>query len=697
MSKKYEICENGVSFCWEIADSGELRLLSFGENGSSTADFNETHKSFCRAIELQCTGCNHIYHHAQKNVGTCCGGTLSVKDISDTRDDCGRIVIFSLANESLEVNLFYRDFDGVKAVRTFAEIKNISSAELGLEYISLFAFTGIDGGGSAPLDNKLEIAVPYNTWAGELAWQMLKPSALGYNHVRDFTLRPIEISSNGLWSTNGYLPMGAVLNSENETALMWQIENNGAWQWEIGDLDDSLYLRLSGPNENNHSWWKKLKPQESFKTCSCAVAYIRGDFDDALCEITKYRRKIKNDVPADKALPVIFNDYMKCMLCNATEEKLRPVIKRAAELGAEYFVMDAGWYSENDWENEVGEWKVNKKKFPNGLKPVCDLILQNGMKPGIWFEPECVSFSSPMARIYDDDCFFVRHGKRVSDHFRYQLDFRNEKVKEYLGGIIDRFYNEYSIRYFKFDYNIEGGIGTETDADSFGDGLLQHGRAFCKWIDSLMQKYPDIIIENCASGGLRMNYELLSRLSVQSVTDQEDYRLNGVIASSAATALTPEQAAFWVYPPGNADKYEIVYNLVNAMLHRFHLSGAVTEFDESSMKLIRSGIDYYKTIRSDIPNFLPFYPLGISSFTDEFMAEGFRGSGKTYIAVWRRECEDNAMFIPLKQKVKSARISFPDWEENSAGICEGGLNVTIGHKNSACIIELEEADGLERN
>lgn len=121
-----------------------------------------------------------------------------------------------------------------------------------------------------------------------------------------------------------------------------------------------------------------------------------------------------------------------------------------------------------------------------------------------------------------------------------------------------------------------------------------------------MQKYPDIIIENCASGGLRMNYELLSRLSVQSVTDQEDYRLNGVIASSAATALTPEQAAFWVYPPGNADKYEIVYNLVNAMLHRFHLSGAVTEFDESSMKLIRSGIDYYKTIRSDIPIFSRF-------------------------------------------------------------------------------------------
>ena len=119
------------------------------------------------------------------------------------------------------------------------------------------------------------------------------------------------------------------------------------------------------------------------------------------------------------------------------------------------------------------------KRFPEGFRPVTDYIRQKGMIPGVWLEIEVMGINCPLVdKRADDSWFFTRHGKRVFDRSRYQLDFRNEKVRSFADGVIDRLINEYGIGYIKMDYNIEPGIGTERDADSFGDGLLGHQRAY---------------------------------------------------------------------------------------------------------------------------------------------------------------------------------------------------------------------------
>lgn len=122
------------------------------------------------------------------------------------------------------------------------------------------------------------------------------------------------------------------------------------------------------------------------------------------------------------------------------------------------------------------------------------------------------------------------------------------KVQDYATSVIDRMVNEYGVGYIKMDYNINSGIGTEVDSDSLGDGLLEHNRAYLAWLDSIFCQYPDLIIENCGSGGMRMDYAMLSRHSIQSSSDQTDYIKNAAIAASCATALTPEQCAIWSYP-----------------------------------------------------------------------------------------------------------------------------------------------------
>ena len=261
-----------------------------------------------------------------------------------------------------------------------------------------------------------------------------------------------------------------------------------------------------------------------------------------------------------------------------------------------------------------------------------------------------------------DDWFFVRHGKRVYDRSRYQLDFRNPAVIAHVNEVIDRVVNEYHVGYIKMDYNIEPGIGTELGAESIGQGLLEHEKAYLAWLDDVFRRYPDLVIENCSSGGLRIDYALLSRYSIQSTSDQEDYRNYATIAANAAAGVTPEQAAVWSYPMRQGNKEEVIYNMINAMLLRIHQSGHLAELSDERLALVKEGIACYKAIRCDIKNAVPFLPLDIADNEDMWVCGGLQLEDKAYLAVWKRqmegknndrylkagiECTDTALSIPL--------------------------------------------------
>lgn len=483
--------------------------------------------------------------------------------------------------------------------------------------------------------------------------------------------------------------MGCVVNTETENSLMWQIENNGSWQWEISDIADKLYLKISGQNENENHCWKNLKPNETFQTVPVGIAVAKGGFEQALAEMTKYRRRIVRRNSADSFLPVIFNDYMNCLNADPTTEKLLPVIDAAAKVGAEYFCIDAGWYADGTWWDTVGEWQPCDWRFPNGIEEVLNYIKSKNMIPGMWLEIEVMGINSPIVDGFDDDCYFMRHGKKVIDHGRYQLDFRNNKVRDYATSVIDRLVNEYGVEYIKMDYNIDGGIGTEVNADSFGDGLLGHNRAYLKWVMSIMDKYPSPIIENCNSGGLKMDYAMLAVHSIQSITDQTNYIKMAPIAAAAATAVLPEQAAVWSYPLANADENEVVFNMVNAMLSRIHLSGKIMELPDKQFALVQEGVELYKQIRKDITDFIPFYPLGLPKFNDDWVCVGYTAQGeKSYLAIWRID-GDEEIEIPLSFSANSVKCIYPNNNNCNIAVKGNKINVEIPQKTSAVILNIE--------
>ena len=230
-----------------------------------------------------------------------------------------------------------------------------------------------------------------------------------------------------------------------------------------------------------------------------------------------------------------------------------------------------------------------------------------------------------------------------------------------------------------------------------GDGLFQHEQAYLAWLDSIFEKYPDLIIENCSSGGLRMDYALLSRYSIQSTSDQDDYRRYCTIAANSPTALCPEQSAIWSYPMTQGDDEEVVFNMINAMLLRIHQSGHLGYISPERKALVKEAIEVYKQIRNDIKVSLPFWPTGLSKFSDEWVSLGLKTENNAYVAVWRRESSQSVKEIPLeflKGKNVKAECIYPRFNKTPFAFNKetSSLSVTLDKPFTARLFKLEVSE-----
>ena len=601
--------------------------LSVNHIGTQKSDLDAN--MFFTPTEVFITGENPNDHHGAKHTG---GNLDTMKYVSHHENE--NELAFVMSNGKIRVTQHYDFFENIKAIRSYATVENISNEKIGLEYVSSFCMYGFD------FD---KISICHNAWGRELQWQTYSPKELGYNRINSFSTKRIAVSNTGTWPTKEYMPLGIVKNDDE--CFFWQIESDCSWNFEISDIQKVNYIKLSGPSEQENGWWKELNPGDVFETVKTAISFEKS-INGVFGEMTKYRRTLAYRSEKDTKLPVIFNDYMKCLNADPTTEKELEVIDAAAKVGAEIYCMDAGWYADGTWWETVGEWKVCESRFKNGMSEVFDYIRQKGMKSGIWLEPEVMGINCPILDKFTNDCFFIRHGKRVIDNGRYHFDFRNKKVTDFLDGVVDGLINDYGIEYFKFDYNIDGGVGTEIDSDSFGDGLMEHCNAYLNWVDGLYSRHPGLIIENCASGGMRMDYKSLSHFSMQSLSDAADYDKTAVISAMSGTAVIPEQAQVWVVPMRTDTLDEVVLNMVNAMFLRPVISGETHLLSDDQFEVLKNGIDFYKSIRKEIPKLIPFYPLGTAQFGDDWVVCGFSGEKFDYICV-KRLGDSESVEIPI--------------------------------------------------
>jgi alpha-galactosidase len=505
----------------------------------------------------------------------------------------------------------------------------------------------------------------------------------------------LSLTGRGSWPTSGHLPMGAATTRGEGHAWIWQIESPAGWRWDLGENRHGTHLALNGPTDAEHQWRAGLEPGAEFTTVPGVLALGSG-LDDAFGALTSYRRAVRRPHPDHTGLPVVYNDYMNTLMGDPTTEKLLPLIDAAAEAGAEYFCIDSGWYDDDTvgWWDSVGEWLPSRRRFPDGgIRAVLDRIRERGMVPGLWLEPEVVGVRSPVASQLPPEAFFQRDGVRLSEQGRHQLDLRHPAARAHLDRTVDRIVASWGVGYLKLDYNIVIDPGTCGPSDTApGAGLLGHARAYLDWLSGVLDRYPHLVVENCASGGMRMDGATLAVTQLQSTSDQQDPMRYPAIAASAPTAVPPEQGAVWAYPQPGYDDTLNAFTLGGALLGRIHLSGHLDRMSPHQLALVRDAVAVYKTIRTDLVGAVPFWPLGLPGWTDEWLAMGLHApdSPMAYLSVWRRggKADLRLSIRRLAGSEVTAEILHPLRTGGSAAWDGDGLKVSLPDVPGVLLIRL---------
>ncbi|KJK46908.1 alpha-galactosidase [Lentzea aerocolonigenes] len=563
----------------------------------------------------------------------------------------------------------FRSVDGVAACQVTTTVTNHGQESLVLQGLTSFA-----AGFTAQVED-VDVLRADSEWLGEGRWvrHPLRDAALpDLNlglHGQDGRGRAAVVST-GTWSTGTVLPTGGLVDRRTGQAWLWQVEHNGAWRWEVAERLDGPYVALLGPTDIDHQWQHRLLPGESFTSVPVSVAVSESGVDGAVAALTAHRREIVRPHPDRAALPVVFNDYMNTLMGDPTTEKLLPLIDAAAEAGAEVFCIDAGWYDDDSgWWDSVGEWQPSRTRFPGGIEKVIAHIRERGMVPGLWLEPEVIGVRSPMADQLPASAFLQRGGVRLVEHGRYHLDLRDPRAVAHLDAVVDRLVGELGVGYFKLDYNIDAGAGTDTAADSAGAGLLAHNRAHLAWLDAVLERHPDLILENCASGAMRMDYAMLARMQLQSTSDQQDFLRYPPIAVSAPMSVLPEQSASWAYPQPDMSDEDIAFTLCTGMLGRLYLSGRLDHMTAGQLASVRAAVRVQHEIRADLATSVPLWPLGLPAWSDRWLSLALKSGEITYLAGWQRDSDQDSVTLPLPH-LRGAEIDLdvlyprdlPEWK-----------------------------------
>ncbi|MEU9343137.1 glycoside hydrolase family 36 protein [Streptomyces sp. NPDC048278] len=656
--------------------AGPVRLLAAGEAAAlpdparEPAGLTALARAALPLVEVQTTGSGRLGTSGKRHVDGAASRALRHTGHEESADADGtRTLRVRMADDAtgLLVTAVCTLREGVPVLRTEACVENTGEQAVVLEYVSSFVLSHLaralpEGAG---WEQGLSLWTAANPWSGEFRWSRATLVEHGLHDVgmvaygQTGSKNRISLTSTGAWSSSEHLPTGCLEEPSTGRALMWQIEHNGSWHAELGDRFDDVYLALSGPTDREHQWRRRLGPGESFRTVPAAVALVpEGGFEAALAALTRHRRRTRRPHPDHQGLPVVFNDFMNCLMGEPGTEALLPLVDAAAAAGAEVFCIDAGWYDDEPpgavgpggvpgWWDAVGAWEESASRFPGGLGEVMDRIRAAGMVPGLWLEPEAVGVRSPVATALPDEAFFRRDGIRLVEWGRHQLDLRHPAARAHLDAVVDRLVADYGVGYLKLDHNIDIGAGTD-GGDSPGDGLLGHNRAHLGWLDGVLDRHPGLVLESCAAGGSRTDHAILSRLPIHSVTDQQDFRLLPAIAAAAPTAVTPEQGAIWACPLPEHNPAELGMVLVSAMLGRVHLSGRPDLLAPEQTAVVRRALETYKSCRHLLPGSLPHWPLGLPGWRDGWIALALTAeSGTTLLALWRRDGAPATLAVPL--------------------------------------------------
>jgi alpha-galactosidase len=365
----------------------------------------------------------------------------------------------------------------------------------------------------------------------EPAWAPFAPRCERYGQV-------------GSIPVNGFFPWGAV--EDAVAGVFWgaQICHPGSWQIECYRGGDELALAGGLADREFGQWWKTLAPGASFTTPTAWIACVAGGLDDLCQRLTAMQVHAVEMQPAsERRLPILFNEF--CTSWGSPDQAaMIAVADRLQGTDVEVCVVDDGWAErpEGATMQSNGDWVVDQRKFPGGLRPTFEAIRQRGLAPGVWYEFEVCN---PGSKAWDQTAHHLhRDGSVLRVGGRRFWDFRDTWTHEYLAEKVIALLRDSGASYLKVDYNDSIGFGVD-GCESPGEGLRQHLDGVQRFFRRIRSELPEVLIENCSSGGHRLEPSMLGICAMGSFSDAHESPEIPIIAANLQRLILPRQAQIW--------------------------------------------------------------------------------------------------------------------------------------------------------
>lgn len=414
-----------------------------------------------------------------------------------------------------------------------------------------------------------------NEWGheGNFQWQEVPLNselAFGSKRGRSGHTTPFAVAQNTVYG--GYLVLGLGWSANWRMSFTCDYSRNGWCRLNFAALPTATApMRL-------------LAPGESLALPEVHVGLNHASFDSAVQAWHAYLRRHVLYQVGDGRQPVIYNHwgYMEHEL---SEAALFREIETAVAVGAELFMVDAGWYADANtpWPDTSGDWQTGDR-LPRDLFPVFAQARSQGLQVGLWVEIESAGKSSKLAKEHPD-WFITRYGK-VQERI---LDLAKPVVRDYVEGHILRLIERYQLDMFRLDYNLDAWEGGFNLRDGRQENTLwRHVEAIYAIFDTVRARCPKLQLENCSSGGGRTDIGMNSRFTTAWISDWMRMPRTVRILNGMSMALPPEllNRTFGVVMAGSY-RGQLEAQLLTAILGHPTVSGLTPSLGEANPSLFR--------------------------------------------------------------------------------------------------------------
>lgn len=282
---------------------------------------------------------------------------------------------------------------------------------------------------------------------------------------------------------------------------------------------------MSGIHPSQFEW--QLEPDSSFTSPEAVLLYSDQGVNGLAQQAANFtNRHIIAPYWQGRPRPIVVNSW-EAAYFDLDTDHLLALAKRGKQIGIDCFVLDDGWFGRRDADDSsLGDWSVDRRKFPRGLKAFADAIHQIGMQFGLWFEPEMVSPGTTMIKQHPDWVVGPPQGRRSIGRHQYVLDFANPAVVDNVFAQMMKVIDETQLDYIKWDMNRDI---TEAYSAYLAAARRPQGEFFHRYIcgvyalyAKLLKARPHLLIEGCAGGGGRFDLGILFYSPQVWVSDDSD-------------------------------------------------------------------------------------------------------------------------------------------------------------------------------